>query len=73
MDIIQRSFTIFLNKAIFYFLVQRMFHFLVETFAFIINDIFDKSNEQTLLHRNCKANEKEIQEKCSIFSHDLQL
>ena len=42
---IQLSFTIFLNKIIFYFLVQHMRHFLLETFAFINNDVFEKSNE----------------------------
>ena len=66
MDIIQLSFTIFLNKTVFYFLVQRMFHFLLETFSFIINDVFDKSNERTFLYRNCKVNEKKLSRSVNI-------
>ena len=60
MDIIQLSFTIFFNKAIFFFFVQQMFHFLLEIFAFIINDLFDKSNERTFSYGNCKIDEKKF-------------
>ena len=72
MDIIQLSCTIFLNETVFYFLVQHMFHFLLESFAFIINDVFDKSNEQTFSYRHCKVNEKKFSQSVSfLFSRDL--
>ena len=61
---IQLSFTIFLNKTIFYFLEKHMFHYLVEALAFIINDVFEKSNERTFSCVNWKVNEKKIQQKC---------
>ena len=67
---IKLSFAIFLKEIIFYFLVQHMSHFLLQTFAFIINDGFEISNERIFSYGNCKVKEEIIQPKCLIFSHD---
>ena len=68
MQIIQLSFTMFLNKIIFYFLVQHISHFLPETFALNIIDVFEKSNERIFSYGNCKFN-RNVQSKCLICSH----
>ena len=34
------------NSSIFYFIVQLTFHFLLETFAFIINDVFERATNE---------------------------
>ena len=60
MHIIQLSFTMFLNKIIFYFPVRHTFHFLPETFALNIDAVFEKSNERIFSYGNCKFNEKKF-------------
>ena len=65
MHIIQPSLTIFSiftqSKAKqFSIFLCSMFYFQLKTFAFIINDVFEKSNEQIFSFRNCKINEKKI-------------
>ena len=54
-EIIQLSFTIFLNKTIFYSLVQ---HVSLPANNVCFHDVFVKSNERIFSFGNCKVNEK---------------
>ena len=58
-DAIQLSFTIFPHKTIFYFLVHHVL-FPAKNFFFIVDDVFEKSNERIFSFGNCKVNEKKI-------------